>query len=66
MDMDTPGMQYPTNTQELFDLAVQSTRVRHSEFGNTEDLENLYSWARAYALSNGLKLPTKEDCGLWE
>ena len=58
-------MQYPNNTQELFELAVRSTRVRHSEFGSGKDLEELYVWAQSYASEHGLVPPSKEDCGLY-
>lgn len=59
-------MEYPTNTQELFDLAVRMTRVRHSEFGVAKEHEELYLWAVSYASANGLVPPSKEDCGLFE
>lgn len=60
------SMQYPTNTQELFELAVSSTRTRHSEFGGAKDFEELYLWAQSYAVANNLTPPSKEDCGFFE
>lgn len=55
----------PDTIQGLFDLAISSTRTRHSECGSRKDYIALYTWAQKFAALHNLQPPSLEECGIY-
>ncbi len=59
-------VNFPTNVQELFDLAIKNSVAVNYEFksGRKEGLE-LYAWAIKFAENHKLNPPDMEKCGIY-
>ena len=55
----------PDDLQGLFELAVNSTRIRNSEYGSRKDNIELYFWSQGFAQKHQLNPPDMESCGIY-
>lgn len=58
-------VEFPKNTQELFEFSILKARTVVSEYGGFEDYLKLLARAEWYANKNNLKLPSLENFGIY-